>query len=942
MSEITQNSYNETDLNQKVVFQKGRDVCDYELNEAQDNLRVLQYRIAQILGGDGVATGIRVTSLGVANQVQVGAGTFNAAGYRGSVSNTLITGLTTPASGSRTDIVYARFRELTVDDPRPLTELGVLSQRKVLSVTFGVAQGGPLPTSTGFPWEGGDYYMGLASIARHASQPIILSSDITQTFTLLPHASLSQMAVYLDGYVNRLRAGAAGIVESPVADMTLDTALATSYSASHSFLLRYGKGHGTENIHSIARNSKVTFGAPFGTKNPLVIRDSVLITDIPFSDDSSGSEQAAGRGLYDGLGRSVTTGYTSRSILRVLNGRASATIGNGTSTFGDFNGATALVNVIAAAISNSATSLHLFVKQGTYVIPSTLTATGLDLVIEGADQSECVFQNTHASQTTLVSTSLLSIKRVTFTATAGATEAIQGNQVTLEDVTLTNMRVSLDGVTKALSRFQRCTLGGAAELPAILFYAQNSASELYLSSCTLTGGAGAAVVWIDPTNTIRQVVFEDCSFTMGRGSNTTWETGLVANTGTAFPATTHSVGRFIFRRCVFTTPAEAAVQVGAQNLPYLEFDGCIFNQGGSNTATTDLSFFRPRANRVRVLGCEFNLGSFITSTLSNEGGAIDLYANHTVEMKSCVVRKGVKEQFTTVGSAGCAVVYLKAGKHLDVDGLDISLTGGAYGSGVVPTEVVYVESDGGATQSAMIRNVRHLKTVGEGTGGVCGRAYLRVAGVFKRAVVEGASIQVTTSSQLPTGTSAILLGGPVGTALTGADGIEVVNCTVNNPVGYAIRDASSTAGAANTIRSCTVACYDGGANDFAIYLSGTAENTCRVIDCNLIHPANVGIYVERPKAMVRGNRILNSSSSVAGIQFAHATPVSWFCFENECMQFGGGLANIKIQSGLLAVGNRRNTRGFDTIEDNMGFVYVFGTFQDTKTMQFNNALLDTY
>jgi hypothetical protein len=98
----------------------------------------------------------------------------------------------------------------------------------------------------------------------------------------------------------------------------------------------------------------------------------------------------------------TTHGATRQpTILKSLNARVAITVGDGTDSFGDFNGVTALQDAIAFVQSRGGgpQSVHIIVKPGSYTISSTIdwTAGGDRWVIEGSDFSRsCVIYNTIA------------------------------------------------------------------------------------------------------------------------------------------------------------------------------------------------------------------------------------------------------------------------------------------------------------------------------------------------------------------------------------------------------------------------------------------------------------------------------------------------------------------------------------------------------------------
>ena len=957
MAEITQESYDETDEHLEVRIQKGRVVPDYDLNEAQTLARVILYRMGQVLGGDGVSSGIRVVSTGVANELQVAVGSFNAAGYRKAIlSPVTITGLVTPVT-DRVDTLYARFRETEVDDPNPLVELGVLSRRKVLTVTFAVAQDPtPVPTTTGMPWEGGDYYMALAGINRPTGQAIILDGDITQVYELLPDTSLAQMAVYLDGYVNRLVAGRSSTIETSAATpgtFTIDVRPKSAYGGGTDALaIRYGRDHAEENAHYIGRDSKVVFTAPAGTKHPLTVRDSVGGVDIPWSDDTAAPEQDAGRKLYDGLGRVISAGQPQRSLLRAVNGRAMASIGDGVATFGDFNGEEALVNVVAAALAIPATSLHLYVKQGTYVIPSTLTATGLDLVIEGADQSECVFQNTHATQTGIVTTSRLQIKRITFTRTSTATKAITAGNLFLEDVTVTGMSVNMTGGT-GIRTWDRVSLSGTGLL--VDLGAEDTKGSLLIRDSRLVSSAtGFPLIYsVVAAGPIAEVTLERCFCIVGTGTDSSTESGLV-DIQSDFGQTTagaRTLLKFRFLGCTFEgAGVPMCFQVGVHILPYMEFDGCMFTHTGRTLAATHLPVFHPRAVNLLLRNCYFNLQGVCSAFGGGTvGGALDFLAVEKLVVRNVSVKTAYRQMFddTIVSTGGLSVVYMIAGGSVDVDGMAFQLFGATYTSATLPRQILYVESDSGTnTDTVLLRNIHHEAHSGEGTSEICTQAYIRVAGRFKsRAVISDCSLVFNNAGRLPAGVSAIMLGGSGTDSMSSVGDVTVEDCTIGNLFGNGIED-SGTSADTKIIRNCKVYAVGTWATPYGFGIIARGGNSSvgrtQVHNCNVALAANMGIRIDIPYATVRDcftQDTNNGGDGLVGIAFTVGTPKVLHCHGNTCLDSTTGMGSIYV-GFATGPADRGLTYGFDTRKNGASAdIFTLGTCEPLQPMQFNHAVV---
>jgi len=193
MADYIKDSFVESNRFSKVLFQRAKDVIDFELNELQDDIRVKMYRSIMGVGGHGSPdNGCFIEATGAANQVNIKAGNFDIHGVQLVFpSDTVFSSLTTnPGPGSRTDIIYMSLTETEVPDPEQVTELGETTRRRQIVVAFGVAEGVAIPTdsATGI-WEGGTKYVALAEITRAAGVAAITQANCADVRGRLPRAA---------------------------------------------------------------------------------------------------------------------------------------------------------------------------------------------------------------------------------------------------------------------------------------------------------------------------------------------------------------------------------------------------------------------------------------------------------------------------------------------------------------------------------------------------------------------------------------------------------------------------------------------------------------------------------------------------------------------------------------------------------------------------------
>lgn len=186
------------------------------------------------------------------------------------------------------------------------------------------------------------------------------------------------------------------------------------------------------------------------------------------------------------------------SILKRLNAQWTVTVGDGSTTFGDYNGSAAITTAVAAAIALSRTSLRIRVKPGSYEVDG-LAFTGMDtVVIEGTSPRRCQLQNE---------------------ATAGTPGVICGNlqSVYLQHLSFTN---GGNGSTVAIrvdageTRIADCSVVGSVEFNAQASTV-NTGVALHVARSVITATAtDAPPVLISGGSGIvfnhHGIVFDDC------------------------------------------------------------------------------------------------------------------------------------------------------------------------------------------------------------------------------------------------------------------------------------------------------------------------------------------------------------------------------------------------------------------------------------------------
>jgi hypothetical protein len=928
MADVTQVSFVESDSHHEVVFQKGRDVVDYELNELGDLLRVLIYRSLQASSGDGWATGCRITATGGSNEVQVGLGILSVDGltYR-RASNTTLAMPAPPGSGSRVDTIYLRVQESEIDDPHPLASVGVLSRRKRVSFAFVVAQGSTL-SSTGDPWSGGTYYLSLAEVTRTSGAAIILTGDIVHQVRPNPQAITTQITAVSDGRASAVNGGTGGVFETDLRTLTLDTAEGSTTDLSEVVRFRFNRDSiDQKDVWTFDVTGKVT------VVGDLQFDDARVSSPVRLGD----STDAAGASLRSPFGANAynVTVNQSGSIVRSLNGRFSATVGDGTTTFGDFNGSLGISALLAAATAAGMNSVFIHLKEGSFPTLGADFSAFDEVIIEGEGATSTFISNGHASNPSLT-VNRLALRNLSMDRSSTATVAVVADSVFAENVRFTNLGVSTSASSETASIFENCRFIAPSATPCVNFGA-NTSMAVEFSRCSFTGASGYPVV-SGGADGPKTLTFRECSITYGAFTGATSDSGVIA------PSTTITVGTWwtCFENCRFTQPAaEASVHMN-DLLENLTYRGCKF-LFTSNNATLPFAYFS--AATLCVENCVFDTQDFVSGVDADEGQAIILQATQLMCVRSVSFRRSNTRLFPgTVVSTGCLAcinISLK-GCHAVVEGVEFDYRSAtATGTDTVPRQLLYVGGDASVGRPSI--DLSGVKIVRD-TGAIayCTQAAVRLAGTFENAVVRSCSLRFGNVAQIPAGAAAIMLGGPSGDDITGGGQVTVRDCFIQNCNGGGVSDLN-TAATVNHVDCCTFITVGQSGTDPCVGASGPIPGYLHVTNCKIDTSGSVGIAVTRDVAVVRGNNIRNAhTGGTPGARWyvyfgVSSTLISWVCMDNICLDASGSSEGIRSPSISL---DRAVMKGFDTMYDSTATeVFTLGEFEDGEAMQFNVATL---
>lgn len=198
MADLTTDFFIEANERVKVLFQRGRDLVEAELNESQDIARVLRRRtFASIFGHGFISTAYKILPSGNANEILIEAGNALIQGeHLENPSQFPVQNLTTPGV-DRQDIVYLKVREIEIDsvtDPTILLpDIGETARRVKLEWEVIVDEGSVvLPTTTGDIHDGGIHYELIGYLFRLAATPVITTAQISDNRTIIGFVFLNE------------------------------------------------------------------------------------------------------------------------------------------------------------------------------------------------------------------------------------------------------------------------------------------------------------------------------------------------------------------------------------------------------------------------------------------------------------------------------------------------------------------------------------------------------------------------------------------------------------------------------------------------------------------------------------------------------------------------------------------------------------------------------
>jgi len=665
MADITKDSFNEANDFTKVVFQRGRDLMDFELNEFQDILRVFSARLGQVGVGlwqaaasisypyssdNGLEVVVSPTS--TPNEVQINAGTFIVDGIVQDYLLPTTFVLPAPAGTIQYDIVYIAVVESEVADPNAVPQIGPTTVRRQLTTTVLTYRTASLPFDPSFPvnpatwlWQGQTRYYPIAVVTRPALTAVVTAADILDLRRQTPSRTLAEAARVADF---KLEALITPSLETPVRDVNgIDNQLIVDINKNNSASLialndvltvRSRQQSGSaQTMATLTRYATTTTGvagrlalgtnyALYGTSTLRLQDDNIVNTGYPapvtdkfvrLSSTANGASVLR-IGEQGAVVQNTTLALSSQNLLKSINGRVHVSVGDGTVSFGDFNGSNAIqlaMDFYVAAVAAGAVigSYEIDVKRGTYVIASTINIPVNSVItLTGDNARSTVVQVLLAAGSgfALLTNSAVEFRRLQVEG-GGSTTALvsvgSGVSFITEDCIFeaASFGVVVQGATSLL--FMRTLFRaspGVADTPLVQLRvgATVSGGDYVFKDCGFytQGTNDIPIVRVQgsgsyaTSSSIRSVQFIGCSAALGGGINTgsafnpsAVNTGLLdfvpngANINNVYSKT--GVDRVVIRDCSISATATAttdcltALRITANRVG--DFSGILFTSG---------------------------------------------------------------------------------------------------------------------------------------------------------------------------------------------------------------------------------------------------------------------------------------------------------------------------------------------------------------------------
>jgi hypothetical protein len=273
------------------------------------------------------------------------------------------------------------------------------------------------------------------------------------------------------------------------------------------------------------------------------------IEDLPLTDSTGGR--------YPRVMEIEGNNLAPRSLVGKLNSMWTVTVGDGSISYGDFSGSTAIESAIDFFVANAPSGMdgiHVLVKPGDYEVSSTYSLPdGKEIIIEGTDQKSCLIKNTSSltsdaifeiSTSNIGVPSKLTLKNL-FLAQAGFGSYVvdsTSSHLHMDNCWVLGLTVKItedkfytdSGYPACLMR--NCVLDSPVDLPLIHIAAADASRVGYIiENCLLKSVADNPVLRVEDVGasadtTIGGIIFDRCQIFLA-GTTVDGSANLVGNPG---------------------------------------------------------------------------------------------------------------------------------------------------------------------------------------------------------------------------------------------------------------------------------------------------------------------------------------------------------------------------------------------------------------------------
>lgn len=416
------------------------------------------------------------------------------------------------------------------------------------------------------------------------------------------------------------------------------------------------------------------------------------------------------------------------------------TVGDGVTSFGDFNGVDAVKQAITYWQTNqpNLNSLRIYVKRGNYTIPSTTSITaGQELILRGDGRQATKIALTYGGGSFIVHTGAqLTLEDLTMMKTSASTPRIQGSLrakrvlfQTLGWSIQANVpfQAAAEGPFSPIMLMEDCEFDGESwNIPLIQVIGGSGTYDgLIFKDCRIRGAAtGDPIVDVTASGsswTLSNILFERCKIEVHAIASTS-TTQISGPSGLIYidpngTTDTTTINKVSFIDCDVTALDDAVGNTVLLHLMPIAFDaadttvrvsiGTVRISGGTwsvpSTRGSDFVPFFLQCNKPIVRDVAFiSSGQLFVTGVSGYGVAPGYRGNGTytdpqkIALRGAAVNVGVSQGFATIAASGSALEAITLPKRE---------------SGLVVRDILFQNfNDGGGQTGALVLYGPNIKS----------------------------------------------------------------------------------------------------------------------------------------------------------------------------------------------------------------------------------------